>query len=162
MNERAHQPTASAQANQPTESKGPVDPVFPRFFKGGEDPPHKLLGLIAYGLYEEARREWVDDFRNREGRYPSDEELRAYERSWTASRLEGLKNAAVQILAGYAGTIAAETEAQALRRALRGNFLRGVAQWLLSAILFTAAVLGIAIAVTRSGVDLIGLLMGAP
>ncbi|HKG85147.1 MAG TPA: hypothetical protein VKB16_18630 [Beijerinckiaceae bacterium] len=28
----------------------PVDPVFPRFFRDGEEPEQKLLGLIAYGL----------------------------------------------------------------------------------------------------------------
>ena len=47
----------------------PVDPVFPRFFKEGEEQQPKLVGLIAYGLYEEARREWVDAFKGREGRY---------------------------------------------------------------------------------------------
>ena len=29
----------------------PADPVFPRFFKNGEEPQHKLVGLIGYGLY---------------------------------------------------------------------------------------------------------------
>ncbi|MFL5226699.1 MAG: hypothetical protein ACJ8C7_00280 [Microvirga sp.] len=77
----------------------PADPVFPRFFKNGEEPQHKLVGLIGYGLYEEARREWVDEFKGREGRYPTPAELRAYETSWTSSRLEGLKNAGVQIVA---------------------------------------------------------------
>jgi hypothetical protein len=75
----------------------PVDPIFPRFFDEQYDPQKKLLGLIAYGLYEEARREWADTFKRREDRYPSVDELKAYEGSWTASRLDGLKNAAVQI-----------------------------------------------------------------
>ena len=33
-------------------------------------PQHKLVGLIAYGLYEEARREWVDNFKGLEKRFP--------------------------------------------------------------------------------------------
>jgi len=76
----------------------PANPVFPRFFNG-EEPQQKVVGLIGYGLYEEARREWVDEFKGRGGRYPWPAELRAYETSWTSSRLEGLKNAGVQIVA---------------------------------------------------------------
>src|SRR5918993_5304758 len=101
-----------------TQNTSPVDPVFPRFFTNGEEPQHKLVGLIAYGLYEEARREWVDAFKSREGRYPMPEELRSYETSWTSSRLDGLKNAAVQILASYADTVSIYVENQALQRAL--------------------------------------------
>src|SRR5947207_10818214 len=93
----------------------------------------KLIGFIAYALYEEAKREWVDHFRNGQGRYPAEQELREYERSWTASRLDGLKSAAVQILASYADTVASQVEVQVLRRAVNQRFLRGVALWLLSA-----------------------------
>jgi hypothetical protein len=131
----------------------PVDPVFPRFFRNGEEPQHKLVGLIAYGLYEEARREWVDDFKGREKRFPNLEELRAYESSWTASRLDGLKNAAVQILASYADTLAREVENQALRGALRGGFVKGVVRWLFSAFIFSAAVLAFIVVLSRAGLD---------
>jgi hypothetical protein len=131
----------------------PVDPVFPRFFRDGEEPQPKLVGLIAYGLYEEARREWVDAFKGREGRFPLAEEVRAYENSWTASRLEGLKNAAVQVLASYADTLAREIENQALRRALRGSFFRSGWRWLVSAVLFAAVVLGVMVALNRAGID---------
>ena len=141
---------------QPPQAKPPIDPIFPRFFKEGEEPQQKLIGLIAYGLYEEARREWADGFRRREGRYPSEEEARAYEQSWTASRLDGLKNAAVQVLASYADTVATQVETQTLRRALRGGFFRSVGRWLFSAIVFTAVAVGILIALSRSGVDLVG------
>jgi hypothetical protein len=143
-----------------TQNTSPVDPVFPRFFTNGEEPQHKLVGLIGYGLYEEARREWVDDFKEREGRYPTPTELRAYETSWTSSRLEGLKNAAVQILASYADSIAREIEAQALRGALKGGFLRSVVRWLFSAVLFVAGALGLMIALSRAGADPVGMFLG--
>jgi hypothetical protein len=136
----------------------PVDPVFPRFFRNGEGPSHEVIGLMAYGLYEEARREWVDDFKVREGRYPSPEELRTYETSWTSSRLDGLKNAAVQVLASYADTLARDIENQALRQALQGRFFRSVMRWLFSATLFCAAALGLLIASSRAGIDVIGAL----
>jgi hypothetical protein len=144
----------------PEPQTSPVDPVFPRFFRNGEDPPDKLVGLIAYGLYEEARREWVDEFKAREKRFPIPEELRAYERSWTASRLEGLKNAAVQVLASYADTVAREVEIQALRGALRGGFGRSVVRWLFSAVLFSTAVLAITVALSRAGLDPVAAIQG--
>jgi hypothetical protein len=141
------------QSGQPAPPRAPVDPIFPRFFKEGEDAQQKVLGLIAYGLYEEARREWADDFRARDGRYPSDDELRAYERSWTTSRLDGLKNGAAQILASYADTIAAHVETQTLRDALKGGFIRHVGLWLLSGVLFTLAASGAFVALSRAGLD---------
>ena len=130
-----------------------VDPVFPRFFKNGDEQPPKLIGLIAYGIYEEARREWVDAFKRREGRYPAPDELHVYQTSWTSSRLEGLNNAAVQLLARYADSISREVENQALRGALRGGFLSGVVLWLFSAVIFVAAVLTMIVALSRAGVD---------
>ena len=141
-----------------SESKNtsPVDPVFPRFFKSGEEPQHKLVGLIGYGLYEEARREWVDEFKGREGRYPTAAELQAYETSWTSSRLEGLNNAAVQILAGYADSVAREIEIQALRGALKGGFFKSVVRWLFSAVLFGAMVLALLALLSRAGLDPVG------
>src|SRR5829696_3915581 len=69
-------------------TRPPLDPMFPQLVKEADTPEQKLIGFIAYGLYEEARREWASDFRDREGRYPAENELRAYERSWTASRLD--------------------------------------------------------------------------
>ena len=95
----------------------------------------------------------MDDFKAREKRFHLSEELRAYETSWTSSRLDGLKNAAVQILASYADTIAREIETQALRGALKGGFFKSVVRWLFSAVLFCAAVLSLMFALSRAGID---------
>jgi len=127
--------------------------MFPQLVKEADTPEQKLIGFIAYGLYEEARREWASDFRDREGRYPAENELRAYERSWTASRLDGIRNAAVQLVAAYADTVSNQIEAEVLRRALKGRFWRGVGQWLFSALVYTLAILGAVVALGRSGVD---------
>src|SRR5205823_1781168 len=110
----------------------------------------------------EARREWADDFRSREGRYPRQEELHAYERSWTSSRLDGLKNAAVQVLASYADTIASQVEHEVLRSTIKGRFFRSVGTWLFSALLFTAAAIGLVLALSWAGVDLSALLLRPP
>lgn len=127
--------------------------MFPQLVKEADTPEQKLIGFIAFGLYEEARREWASAFREREGRYPVDTELRAYEKSWTASRLDGLRNAAIQLVAAYADTVATQLEADILRGAVKGRFWRGVGQWLFSAVLYTLIVLGTLVALSRSGLD---------
>src|SRR5215213_5787640 len=134
-------------------TRPPLDPMFPQLVKDADTPEQKLIGFIAYGLYEEARREWASDFRDREGRYPLENELRAYERSWTASRLDGIRNAAVQLVAAYADTIANQLEAEILRRALKGRFWRSVGRWLFSALIYTLAILGTVLALGRSAID---------
>src|SRR3954466_5127634 len=141
-------------AQLPDPPRPALDPMFPQFVKDADTPEQKLIGFIAYGLYEEARREWASDFRNREGRYPVENELRAYERSWTASRLEGVRNAAVQLVAAYADTVSNQIEAEVLRRALKGRFWRSVGRWLFGALIYTLAVLGAVVALGRFGIDL--------
>ena len=133
--------------------RSPLDPMFPQLVKEANSPEQKVIGFIAFGLYEEARREWASDFRDREGRYPVEDEFRAYERSWTASRLDAIRNAAVQVVAAYADTVSNQLEAVILRRALKGRFWRSVGRWLFSALIYTLAVLGTLVAVGRSGVD---------
>jgi hypothetical protein len=138
--------------------KRAFDPIFPRLVNEAEGAGQKLIGFIAYGLYYEAQQEWISDFRTREGRYPNDEELRGYERSWTPSRLDALQNAAVQAVAAYTDSIVSQAETQILRNALNGSISRAAWRWGVGALLYTLIVVGVVIGLGRSGIDLIGLL----
>jgi hypothetical protein len=146
-----HEPAQQIEAPKP-----PFDPVFPRLVNEAEGPEQKLIGFIAYGLYHDAKREWISDFRSQEGRDPHDAELRDYERSWTASRLEGLKNAAVQLIAAYTDSVLSQAETQILRNALKGGVWRGVWCGLVGALLYTLMVIGLIVILARSGIDLKG------
>ena len=143
-------------AQQSGGPKVPFDPVFPRLVKDGRE--EKLLGFIAYGLYQDAKREWISDFQAREKRYPSEGELRIYERSWTTSRLEALENAAAQLIAAYTDSVVTQAEKQILRSALTGSYWRAVSRWIGSALLYTLLLFVVAIALSRSGVNLIAML----
>ena len=129
----------------------PFDAIFPRLGKE-ETPGEKLLGFIAYGLYLEAKREWVSDFQAREQRYPGDEELSTYERSWTPSRLEALENAAAQLVTAYTDSVVTQAEKQILRSALKGSFWRAVGRWVVGALLYTVLLFALAIGLIKSGV----------
>jgi hypothetical protein len=138
-------------------ARSPLDAIFPRLVNEAEVKEQKLIGFIAYGVYHDAKREWISDFRAREGRYPHNEELREYERSWTASRLEGLKNAAVQLIAAYTDTVLSQAETQILRNALKGGGWRAMWCGLVGALLYTLVVIGLIVILARSGIDLRGL-----
>jgi hypothetical protein len=135
----------------------PFDPIFPRLVKEGS-PEQKFVGFIAYSLYQEAKREWISDFWARERRYPLDEELCAYEQTWTASRLEALENAAAQVIAAYVDSVVAQSEKQILRSALRGSFWRAVWRWVAGALLYTSIMTGLALGLTKLGFDLSGII----
>jgi hypothetical protein len=138
--------------------KRSFDPIFPRLVNEAEGAGQKLIGFIAYGLYHDAQREWIADFRTREGRYPNEEELREYERSWTPSRLEALQNAAVQTMAAYTDSIVSQAETQILRNALKGSVSRAAWHWVIGALLYTVIVIGVFTILAGSGVDLLGVL----
>jgi hypothetical protein len=129
------------------------DPIFPRLVKE-ESPGQKLIGFIAYGLYLEAKQEWLSALQAREKRYPVHEELCAYERSWTASRLEALEKSAAQVIAAYTDSVMSQVEKQILRGALKGRLWRAAWHWAVGALLYTLLLLGLAVGLTKSGVDL--------
>jgi hypothetical protein len=134
--------------------KSPFDPIFPRLVSEGEGTGQKLIGLLAYGLYHDAKREWISDFQAREGHYPSDKDLREYELSWTASRLEALQNAAAQLITSYTDSVVSQAEMQILRNALMG----GGSRWAVGALLYTFIMIGVVFGLASSGIDLVRLL----
>jgi hypothetical protein len=139
------------------ESKNQFDPIFPRLVKG-DGAAEKLLGFIAYGLYQDAKQEWLSDFREREKRNPLKEELYAYERSWTTSRLEALENAAAQLVTAYTDSVVTQAEKQILLNALRGRFWSAVWSWMAGALLYTLLLFAFVVGLARSGVDLTSIL----
>jgi len=148
----------SDQRDQQTENgKPPFDAIFPQFVNK-DSPAQKLLGFIAYGLYQDAKREWISEFRGRENRYPLAEELRAYERSWSASRLEALENVAAQLLTTYTDAVVTQAENQILRSALKGSYWRGVWRWVGGALIYTLLLVASAVGLARSGIDLMTVL----
>ena len=134
-------------------SAPPFDPVFPRLVDEGGRPQEKIIGLLAYGLYQEAKRDWISEFFLREKRYPNIDELRSYELSWTTSRLEALHNAAAQLIAAYTDTVVGQSEKEILRSALKGSFWRSVWRWVVGALIYTATVVASIIALNKLGVD---------
>src|SRR5215467_843950 len=121
------------------------------------------LTKTAYWLHRlrplPGREKGVDfRVRGRENRYPLAEELRAYERSWSASRLEALENVAAQSLTTYTDAVVSQAENQILRSALKGSYWRGVWRWVGGALIYTLLLVASAVGLARSGIDLMTVL----
>lgn len=102
----------------------PYNPIFEKMLEAAGDD--RLRGLVAYGLYKTAKREWARELQDREGRKPTDEELRAYIRHWTPTQMDNVQQMARQTLAEYAAAVIEAEEPRILRQALQGTFWRSV------------------------------------
>lgn len=116
-----------------------------------------LRGLLAYGLYKVAKREWVSAYRKKEGTPPSLEDLQRYAETWTQSQIESAFDRADQILAEYADVVVGSAEPLILKRALQGSFWRGVLQSITASFLYTLLLVGIATILAVAGVDIVSI-----
>lgn len=64
--------------------------------------PDDIEGFIAYGLYKQAKREWLVDFIAEHDRRPRPAELEAFSRHWTPTTLQSLRETAESALSAYA------------------------------------------------------------
>jgi len=89
--------------------------VFEQLVSDAED----IEGFIAYGLYKQAKREWLLAFEVQHGRGPSPAERNAYNSYWTDTALKSLRENAESALSAYADAIIEEAapgiEAEALK-----------------------------------------------
>ncbi len=131
------------------------NPLYEILVDDPENTQEALQGVIAYGLYKHAKREWVSSFYERHSRGPEDEELATYVRTWTPSRIEGLRSEARNILAEYAGEVLREAEPAIIRNALRGQFWRGVWPSMVATLLYSVTLVVLYIVLSNLGVDVL-------
>lgn len=133
------------------------NPIFERFV-----PPDKadenVRGLIAYGLYKIAKREWAQSLQERLGRQPTSDEQDAYIATWTESRLRGLEQQADATLAAFAEIVVAEATPAIRENALRGTSGKSIWLSISANAIYTLILISLALVLAWSGIDLIGLL----
>lgn len=123
--------------------------------KIGQNP--SLIGMIAYGLYKQAKREWSDGIRRKHSRGPTDDELDAYFATWTESRLQGAKKEAEQILAQFADEVISNAKPDIEKQALRGTFRSGILQSMVGSFIYSILLVCIFLIISNLGVDIISL-----
>lgn len=97
-----------------------INRIYEDLTDGHQTDEDLLVGVIAYGIYKEGKREWALEHWEREKRKPNEQELEAYIRTWTSSRLDGVREQAAQALASYANDVI-----DGVKPAIRENAVQG-------------------------------------
>ncbi|HVV95434.1 MAG TPA: hypothetical protein VHD15_18645 [Hyphomicrobiales bacterium] len=133
------------------------NPIFEKFV-GNESPDaNHIEGLIAYGLYKVAKREWAQAIAEREHRPPTAEELQAYIATWTLSQLEGKRKEASDLLARFSRVVIEAAKPEIREDALRGRFWTTVWQAIFANALYTVFLIAIAFILSIAGIDILGI-----
>ncbi|WP_375391271.1 hypothetical protein [uncultured Sphingomonas sp.] len=132
----------------------PHNPIFTKLVVEGDD---KLLGMVAYAIYKTSKREWIQSFNAERGRDPEPAELAAYAATWTPQLIQNATDAATSALAEYASGAIDEARPAILKDALKGNAVRSILLNMLSALLYTLALIAIVLVLKKSGVDLLSI-----
>ncbi|MGR9552284.1 hypothetical protein ACU8MG_03820 [Rhizobium leguminosarum] len=132
--------------------------VFEKFVGEGEDGMSDIVGIVAYGIYKNAKREWAMEFRKSYGRPPTGEDLKAYHATWTPAQIQSARNSAAQVMTAYADSVISAEEPRILREAVKGSFWPAVGTSIFSNLLYTVGLIAVAIVLARAGIDLLGLL----
>jgi len=151
-----------------------INPIYSQLLDNHQEMDSVMAGYIAYGVYKRSKREWVADFWSRNARKPNDQELNEYTRTWTPSRLQGLRDEANQALAEYASDVVAIAEPQLRQEAIEGAIASAVEEikastrltWaktrdaialsMAGAAFYTIILIVIAVGLRFAGVDLLG------
>jgi len=125
---------AAADAHAESAGEAERNPIFDALVTPDED----VAGLVAYSLYKQNKRAWLEDFIKATGRAPTDAESRAYIiGESTERRLNTYRHLAAATLAGQ------RPQAPATSGARKANPVAG-ALWAL-VVVAALAVLGLAL-----------------
>src|SRR5829696_7304624 len=105
------------------------NPIFEFFVNPEHAEAEQIPGIIAYGLYKIAKREWASKLYQREGRKPTEEELEAYIRTWTESRIRGVTQQAESVLASFATSVIESATPQIREDAITGKIETDLAEF---------------------------------
>lgn len=131
------------------------NPIFDRLAPA-PNAKENIRGLIAYGLYKVAKREWAQGIWEREARKPTQAELDAYARTWTDSLLEGLHERADSSLAGFGNVAVAEAMPSIREDALRGTTGKAITTSVIANAVYTLILILVAVILYLASIDLVG------
>ena len=129
--------------------------MYERLVDAGSNQVH---GYIAYGLYKNAKREWIRQFEADNGRRPKVAEVKAYVDAYTPQMIEVFRDQAGGVLAQFAEGAVADAKPTIVEHALRGNFTRALWQAIAANAVYTLILVAIVVILGWAGVDMLSLL----
>jgi len=131
------------------------NPVFKQLV---EDSNDKVLGMVAYGIYKTSKREWMLAVKADKGRDPSPKELADYAATWTPQLIDNAVDAAESALAEFASVAIDGARPEIVTEALKGSAVRNVLLSMLAALLYTVALIMVALVLKAAGIDLLSVI----
>jgi hypothetical protein len=128
--------------------------MYERLGEGGSNRVH---GYIAYGLYKNAKREWIRQFETEHDRRPKPVEVKAYVDGYTPQMLEVFHSQAGSVLAEFADGAVSDAKPAIVEAALKGNFWRSVGQSIAANIFYTLGLIAVVLVLRWAGVDLLSI-----
>lgn len=142
--------------------RGPgYNPLFEELVPIGEMESDLLPGMVTYCLYKIAKREWATAFFRANGRKPNEDELDGYIRTWTPSRIAGVRKEADFFVASFSGSVIGDSAPRIREEALRGTFWRSVGISVFAALLYTLLLISVLIVLRFAGIDLLSIFQNA-
>jgi hypothetical protein len=126
--------------------------IFEKFYDDDED---KVRGLIAYGLYKIAKREWHIQFKGEKGREPNLTEISDYTAMWTQALLDGKRIEANDVMRAYSNTVIDNERPAIVESALRGTWSNTIIKNLASSAIYTLILILLALILKMAGVDIL-------
>lgn len=122
-----------------------------------DNQPSKILGYVAYGLYKESKRQWVQQETSTRGVAPTDTQIRGHVGSYTPALQDSLLKSAETALAAFAAEAIEEAKPAIVQEALRGSAASAIRIGLLTNLIYTVLLVALAIVLKYAGVDILGI-----
>jgi hypothetical protein len=147
------------------------EPAYTRVYESLVEADDDVIGLVAYALYKQDKRDWIISWRERHGDQPGPQHLDAFvSGKLTPGQHDRYRTAARNILDAYALT-AVEAERPLIeRRAISDRIetaakhIEGAGAWwrqipagVISALIYTIFLILIAAALRFAGIDLLAI-----
>ena len=130
------------------------NPLYDRFVDQGDN---RIQGYIAYGLYKNAKREWIVNFKNANSRDPTVDEIATYVSAFTEQTIATYETQASGVLVEFADGAIADAKSNIVETALRGSFWGSVFQSIAANMIYTAILLAVVVVLALVGVDVLGI-----
>lgn len=127
--------------------------LYERFVDNGGN---EVQGFIAYGLYKNAKREWVIAFKAAHDREPTANEIAAYVSTYTDQTIATYETQAAAALAEFAEDAVENARPEIVEEALRGSFWASVGQSIFANALYTLVLVALVLVLAFAGVDIEG------
>ena len=132
----------------------PHSTVYERLVDDAPDNHSQIVGLIAYGLYKAAKREWVLNYVKVNGRSPTSSQVQSYTSAQTQTVLDSFRSQGADILGDYAESVVFEARPEIEKEALRGNFWRAFYPSIAASFVFALIVALLVFVAAYSGITL--------